>query len=128
MRRRSCAAVLGLLLAGSAVLAGCGEDEPESTAGLVEGGRPERAPEPMLVHGCGSCHSIPGIDSVEDGVGPDLEGFADRRTIAGRVPNRPEELIRWIQHPQEVAPGTLMPEMGVTEQEARDIAAYLYDH
>jgi cytochrome c1 len=32
----------------------------------------------------------------------------------------------WIQHPRQVEPRTAMPEMGVTEQDSRDIAAYLY--
>jgi cytochrome c1 len=35
-------------------------------------------------------------------------------------------MLRWIREPQEVSPGSVMPEMGVTEQDGRDIAAYLY--
>jgi cytochrome c len=34
--------------------------------------------------------------------------------------------MQWIQHPQKIEPGTAMPEMQVTEQDARDIVAYLY--
>jgi cytochrome c1 len=47
-------------------------------------------------------------------------------SIAGRLPNTAANLIRWVQHPQQIAPGALMPEMNVTEQDARDLAAYLY--
>jgi cytochrome c len=61
-------------------------------------------------------------------VGPNLDGFADRRLVAGALVNRPENLIRWIRHPQGVLPGTVMPDLGVGEQQARDIAAYLYSH
>jgi cytochrome c len=122
----SAAAVL--LLSGMLALAACGSGGSDTSADLVTDADPDRAPAAMLTHGCGSCHSIPGIQSVENGVGPDLHELGDRRYLAGQVPNRPEELVRWIQHPQEVEPGTAMPDMGVTEQEARDIAAYLYDH
>ena len=40
-------------------------------------------------------------------------------------PNAPEHLVRWLQHPRPVRPGTPMPEMGVTGRDARDIAAFL---
>ena len=59
-------------------------------------------------------------------VGPPLIGWADRIYIAGRVPNTPENLIVWIQNPQEIDPQNAMPNLGVSESEARDMAAYLY--
>jgi cytochrome c1 len=46
--------------------------------------------------------------------------------LAGRVPNTPADMMRWIQHPQELERGTAMPDMNVTDSDARDIAAYLY--
>jgi cytochrome c len=57
---------------------------------------------------------------------PPLHRFYQRSFIAGRLPNTEDNLIRWIQDPQQVEPGTAMPDLGVTEDEARDIAAYLY--
>jgi cytochrome c1 len=33
--------------------------------------------------------------------------------------------MRW-RHPQEIEPGTALPEMNVSDQDARDIVAYLY--
>jgi cytochrome c1 len=66
---------------------------------------------------------VPGARGL---VGPPLDGVGNRQFIAGELPNTPENLMRWIQHPRQVEPHTLMPEMGVTEQDSRDIAAYLY--
>ncbi len=59
-------------------------------------------------------------------VGPPLLGIGDRSFIAGMLSNEPANLIRWIRFPQSVVPGNAMPNMGVSDQEARDIAAYLY--
>jgi hypothetical protein len=58
--------------------------------------------------------------------GRPLAGFAGRTYIAGRFPNTAPALVRWIESPQAVAPGTAMPDLGIEEAQARDIAAYLY--
>jgi hypothetical protein len=59
-------------------------------------------------------------------VGPPLSDFAARGFIAGVVPNYPGYLVRWVMDPPALAPQTAMPDVGVEEQDARDIAAYLY--
>src|SRR5205085_449147 len=46
--------------------------------------------------------------------------------FAGWLGNDLPNLIRWVQHPQQHEPGVAMPEMGVTGEDAREIAAYLY--
>lgn len=76
--------------------------------------------------GCGSCHDIPGIRGANGMVGPPLTHWSQRRTIAGEMENTPDHLITWITMPQAVEPGTAMPNMGISDGEARDIAAYLY--
>lgn len=121
--RRTCTglACLGLAL----TLSACGD--PGTQEGPVPGGDPAAGREAALQHGCASCHTIPGVQSVNRTIGPDLTGFEDQLYIAGQLPNRPEELIRWIQNPQEIVPSSAMPNMGITEQDARDIAAFLYD-
>lgn len=101
-------------------------EHPEPPLWHVPGGAPDRAEEAILRHGCGSCHVIPGIPQAEGRVGPELGRLADQAFVAGRLPNTPGNLVFWIRHPQHVDPGNAMPELGVTEQEARDIAAYLY--
>jgi len=76
--------------------------------------------------GCGSCHTIPGIVGAKGKVGPSLDGIAGHSYIAGQLPNQPPNLQRWIQHPHSIHPATLMPELGITEAQSRNIAAYLY--
>lgn len=118
-----------LLAAGALLLAGCGQgvgQDDERAAVDIPDGNAERGRQAILQYGCASCHAIPDIND-SGGVGPDLNGFDERAYIAGQIPNRPEELIRWLRNPQDIAPGTVMPNMDVTEQDARDIAAFLYD-
>jgi len=75
---------------------------------------------------CGACHEIAGVEGAIGEVGPPLSTFGDRTMIAGVLPNTPENLVRWLRHPQAVVPGNAMPDVGLTEVQARDVAAYLY--
>ncbi len=93
---------------------------------VVLGGDAERGRAAIHAYGCGACHEIPGAPGARGRVGPPLAGIASRAVIGGRLANTPENLIHWIREPQSVSPGTVMPDMGVTEADARDIAAYLY--
>ncbi|WP_370177740.1 cytochrome c family protein [Alteriqipengyuania sp.] len=76
--------------------------------------------------GCGSCHEIPGLDWPKGRLGPSLEGFDDVGLIAGELPNRPDVLAAFIRNAPEVKPGSTMPPMPLSQEEAEDIAAYLY--
>jgi len=58
-------------------------------------------------------------------VGPPLTSVASRVYIAGVMRNSPDNMVEWIQHPQSIVPGNVMPDMGIAHDEARDIAAYL---
>lgn len=82
----------------------------------------------IVQRGCGSCHVIPNIPGAAGTVGPSLQGVADRRQIAGGVvPNNTvEDMARWIQNPQALKPGTAMPNLGLSEADARAVAEYLY--
>ena len=77
-------------------------------------------------YGCYACHTIPGVPGARGLVGPPLDGIGTREYIAGEVPNTAANLMHWIQHPHAIEPHTVMPEMAVTENDSRDIAAYLY--
>lgn len=116
------ARVPALLLAG--VLAGCGVREaalPTADAASVQRGR-------LLLaqYQCGSCHTIPGVAASRGTIAVPLQGFGLRSYIAGEVPNGPQALQRWIVDPAALVPGTTMPSMGVSEADARDMAAYLH--
>jgi cytochrome c1 len=69
---------------------------------------------------------IPGIAGAEGEVGPPLRGVGGRAYIAGVLTNTPDHMVRWIVNPRAIDSLTAMPNLGVTEGEARDIAAYLY--
>src|ERR1043165_10255570 len=99
-----------------------GVPEPRSeSVSSVETGR-----HLIVNYGCGTCHSIPGIPGANGTVGPSLDHFYEQMTIAGQLPNTEENLINWIQNPQKIVPGDAMPNMGVTANQAKAIAAYLY--
>ena len=114
---------------GLAAAAGCAGREREarfSAAAALTGGDPTRAPALIHHYGCGSCHTIPGIVGANGLVGPPLAGIASRAYIGGVLTNTPDHMIRWIEDPKRVDSLTAMPNVGVTEPDARRIAAYLY--
>lgn len=115
-----------ILLTGIAMaLSACDEAEPPPHL-RVAGGDPERGVAAIERYGCGGCHTIPGVPRARGTVGPPLTAFAARGYVAGVVPNWPRHLVSWIMDPPSISPETAMPALGVEEQEARDIAAYLY--
>ena len=76
--------------------------------------------------GCAACHEIPGIDWPKGRTGPSLVGFDDVGLIAGAVPNNPQNLSNFVRNAPAVKPGSTMPAMPLTQEESRDVAAYLY--
>ncbi len=126
-RRTAGIAGLGLLLLlGSTLLSACAAITTPSESAVVANGNPRQGRQLLRQYGCGGCHAIPGVEYAQSWVAPPLEGWAGRGYIAGRLPNTPEHLIQWIQNPQAIDPENQMPNMGVAEQEARDMAAYLF--
>jgi cytochrome c2 len=107
------------------IVAGCRQGSSKNPQ-LIGGANHERGQQIMGFYGCPACHVIPGVRGATGKVGPPLTGVADRVYLAGRVPNEPQNMIDWIRNPQEIDPQTAMPNTGVTERDARDIAAYLY--
>ncbi len=119
------AAAVGLVVALVISAVGCRNDRV-TTQQAVTGGRPALGVAAIDRYGCGTCHVIPGIRTARGKTGPPLSDFSDRAYIAGALPNRPEHLVRWIRDPQSVEPGTAMPNLGVSDADARHIASYLY--
>jgi cytochrome c2 len=77
-------------------------------------------------YGCGGCHMISGIADAQGTVGPSLSGIGTRAELSGGLANTPDNMVRWLRDPQGVRPGSGMPNLGVGNREARDMAAYLY--
>ena len=116
-----------IILAGALVLLpACGERAMLTRPRQMPGGNAQQGRQALLDYGCHSCHTIPGVPGADATVGPPLYDWAERHYIAGRLPNTAENLLLFVQFPQTVAPGIAMPDMDVTEQDARDIGAYLY--
>ncbi len=104
-------------------LAGC-SDAPEPLR--VAGGDAKLGKRLMDQYQCGSCHAIPDVAAARGNVGPPLEHFGRRSYIAGRIPNLPETLTAWLVNPPAMKPGTLMPDLGISTDDARHMAAFLY--
>lgn len=84
-----------------------------------------RGAQLIRAYGCGTCHRIPGVTGADGTVGPPLEHLAKRAYIGGVLPNKRSEMVRWLVNPQAVDPRTAMPNVGLDEGMAHDIAAYL---
>ena len=98
----------------------------EHEARRLTGGHPGRGRALARTFGCAGCHTIPGVVGADGQVGPPLDGIANRMYIGGVVTNTPDDMVRWIMNPKAIDAQTAMPAVGVTEVQARDIAAYLY--
>ena len=105
-------------------LCSCSEDVGSSAAETA-GGSIARGKLAVASYGCVSCHTIPGIRGADALVGPPLDRIASRTYVAGVLVNTPENLVRWIEGPPQVDPLTAMPDLHVTEADARDIATFL---
>ena len=112
--------------AAALVLLAAGCDSGNAAEADPAIGNPDRGRSAVIAYGCGACHEIDGVPGADGRVGPPLTGVAERVYIAGYLQNEPETMVRWIMVPQAFRQPTAMPNMGVTEREARDITAYLY--
>ena len=73
---------------------------------------------------CVGCHTVSGVSAGL--LGPNLSHFGSRATLAaGMWPNTPENVAAWVHDPQRLKPGVKMPALGLTEEQAKAVAAYL---
>jgi mono/diheme cytochrome c family protein/cytochrome c2 len=86
----------------------------------------ERGEIVLRQYACHACHRIECVVGPDAKVGPPLENWPTRRYIAGTIPNTRDNLVRWIADPAAISPGTLMPDLGVTEAHAREMADFLF--
>lgn len=119
-------AVILLLSATAIALSFSSRTQDERVARAITGGDPTRAPTLFRRYGCTGCHTIPGIPGADGLVGGSLTDIRRRVYVGGTANNSAENLIRWIVLPQAFSPSSAMPATGISESEARDVAAYLY--
>jgi mono/diheme cytochrome c family protein len=89
-------------------------------------GDPERGRTAFHQYACNMCHEAPGVSGPTALLGPRLDGLTKRPYLGGTLVNTRENMVLWIRQPQKINPLTAMPDLGVSEQHARDIAAFLY--
>jgi len=78
----------------------------------------------FLQKGCSGCHAVNGV--AKGAVGPNLTYFNSRATFAGAIfPNDNESLRAWLRDPPAEKPGSLMPKLGLGEDEISSLIAYL---
>lgn len=88
-------------------------------------GDPDLGAKYLLQYGCAGCHAVKGVRGPGGLVGPPLDDVARRVYLGGMLPNTPDNLVHWIRDPKSVNPRTAMPVTGISEREARDVAAFL---
>jgi cytochrome c len=120
------ATAIALLAAVPTGIALSSRSQAERVARAMTGGDPARASVHLRRYGCVGCHTIPGIAGADGQVGGSLTDLGRRVYIGGVATNSPDNLTRWIVSPQAFSPKTAMPATGISDSEARDIAAYLY--
>src|SRR3954454_1666984 len=128
-RTRSTLAAVVAILAGSAVASGTlwqVQRRADKIAVAMTGGDIARAPDLIRRYGCAGCHTIPGIHGGDGQVGGPLQEVKRRVYVGGVATNSPDNMIKWIVSPQTFSPRSAMPATGISEAEARDVAAYLY--
>jgi cytochrome c len=126
MTRAATWLALAAPVAIAAGLAACGDERPTPRPAAVTVGEVAAGRQAIADYGCGACHRVPGVRGASALVGPPLDSWSQRSFIAGVLPNTPLDLERWIRDPQGVQPGSAMPDLGVTEVDARDMVAYLF--
>jgi len=108
---------------------------PEDYEAWVQAARqPATAPQQGLAQegsqlfiskGCINCHAVQGVNTYNR-TGPDLSHVGSRTSIAaGMLPNTRENMIRWLRYTDTVKPGVAMPNLGLSQEEAERLAAYL---
>lgn len=117
----------GLMAAVAIVVDGLYEQaDTRARAEAITGGEAEHGRTMFIAKGCGGCHTVRGVTQATGLVGPPLDGVAERAILAGRLENTPDNMKRWIFAPQSIEPGNAMPNLPMKEQDARDMAAFLY--
>jgi cytochrome c1 len=111
------------LLTACAGLVGC-DGPPDRTPTLGDADL-RQGRRLVSAKGCVACHTFPDVAWPRGGLGPALDNFGHQGLIAGQLPNQPGVLMQFVRNAPALVPGTAMPAIPMTDQEARDVTAYL---
>jgi cytochrome c1 len=127
---KTLAFVASIVLIGAIAAAAAGilneRERQTHRAVALTGGDPEKAMPAIIRYGCAACHDIPGARMPGGRAAPPLADVTQRIYLGGAVNNTPENLVRWIANPKQFDPRSGMPVTGISDAEARNVAAYLY--
>ena len=82
----------------------------------------------FVAKGCIACHRAPGVPEATGTIGPSLADIGNpskRPKLAANVDNNRDNLKRWVLNPQGLKPGTTMPNLGLSDDEANKLVAFL---
>jgi cytochrome c oxidase subunit 2 len=115
---------------GKPAAAGTGKDSSAAAAPAPPQDPAYAAGEKLFqAKGCVGCHSLSAVNAPKGMIGPNLANVGARSFIgAGSFKNTDENLARWIQNPQLMKEGVLMPNLGVSPEDAKSLVAYLRAH
>lgn len=83
--------------------------------------------EEIFAQSCASCHAVDSTDTENKLAGPNLGNFGNRNKLAaGILDNNKENLKHWLQDPQDVKPGNLMPDLKLNDEQAEALTEYLH--
>lgn len=111
------------LLLACLALAAC-DGPPDRTPALGDADV-QRGRLLVVQNGCTACHAFPDVQWPRGRLGPSLEGFGSQGLIAGQLPNQPGVLMAFVRNAPAMVPGTAMPAFPMSDQDARDVTAYL---
>ncbi len=119
---------MALVSACSAASPGVPKVAAKGGVGAAVSGDVNNGKQLFQAKGCIACHAAPGVPGATGTIGPSLAGIGDpnkRPTLADGQSNTSEHLKRWIQDPQALKPGTMMPNLNLSDKESDDLVALL---
>ena len=102
------------------------EKQSRKTAIEMTGGDPDKGRDAIGRYGCSSCHAVPGVRGADGMVGPPLTKMGTRTYIGGVLKNTPDNMKAWLKNPPGIDEKTAMPNLHLSDEEVKDISAYLY--
>jgi cytochrome c oxidase subunit 2 len=127
-----------LIVGGLLLAAACGAPPPPSgpdakptaaaSGGAAVTGDANAGKTLFQQKGCIACHTAAGVTGANGTIGPNLNGIGDaakRPKLADGAANTPEHIKEWLKDPQKLKPGTMMPNLQLSDKEVDDLTALL---